>query len=38
MEFSQQNINQSETRMFDKKLSVELYVRVKRSMWHMFEL
>ena len=29
MKFPQQNISQSETRLCDKKLSVELYVTVK---------
>ena len=33
IKFPQQNINQLETIIFDKKLSVELYVRVKQSMW-----
>ena len=33
MEFLQQNISQSETRICYEKLSVELYVRVKGSMW-----
>ena len=33
IEFPQQNINQSERRIRDKKLSVELYARVKQSMW-----
>ena len=37
MEFLQHNINQSETRICDNRSSVELYVRVKQSMWHMFE-
>ena len=31
MKFPQQNISQSETRLCDKKLSVELYVTVKKK-------
>ena len=31
MKFPQQNISQSETRLRDKKLSVELYVTVKKK-------
>ena len=31
MEFPQQNINQSESRIGDKKLSLELYVNTERS-------
>ena len=35
MEFSQQNINQSETRICNKKMSVGLYTRIERSMWYL---
>ena len=34
IKFLQQNINQSTTIKSDQNLSVELYVRIKRSMWY----